>query len=160
MALRKHRRRSVVAHALLHCRPCIAGRRGLHRGSTRDAGWRLSGRTDRPRIATKIPPNCFTDRSTEAQGLQNQLHRIRIVRPLSVPDIFRTLKGSRKVAALCNGGLSHLPSPGSMEHCCHHHAGNCSKTQKPSLSYHAGTAYFWVERVHVWVQALPRGTAP
>ena len=104
MAQRKHRRRSLVAHALLDCRPCIAGCRGLHRGSTGDAGWRLSGRTDRPRTATKIPQNCFTDRSREAQGLQNQLHRNRIVRPLSVPDIFRTLKGSRKVAALCNGG--------------------------------------------------------
>ena len=27
------------------------------------------------------------------------------MRPLSVPDIFRTLKGSRKVAALCNGDI-------------------------------------------------------
>ena len=37
--------------------------------------------------------------------MQNELHRNRIVRPLSVPDIFKTLKGSRKVASLCNGGL-------------------------------------------------------
>ena len=82
-------------------RPCIAGRRGLRRGSTGDAGWRLSGRTDRPLIATKIPQNCFTDRSREAQGLQNQLHRNRIVRPLSAPDIFRTLKGIAERSLLC-----------------------------------------------------------
>ena len=100
MAQRKYRRRSVVAHALLDCRPCIAGHRGLHRGSTGDAGWRLSGRTDHPWIATKIPQNCFTDRSREVQGLQNQLHRNRIVRPLSVPDILERSKVAER-SLLC-----------------------------------------------------------
>ena len=52
--------------------------------------------------------------------------------------------------------ISHLNSPGSTQHCCHHSAGNYSNAQKPSLSYQA-PSYSWVLRVHMCGQsALPR----
>ena len=55
--------------------------------------------------------------------------------------------------------FSHLNFPGSAQPCCHYGAGNYLITRELLQTYQVPT-YSWVERVHVWVKALPRSTAP
>ena len=55
--------------------------------------------------------------------------------------------------------ISHFNSLGTIHPCCHHGAGNCSTAHKSQLSYQVPTSS-WVERVHMWVKALPRGAVP
>ena len=70
------------------------------------------------------------------------------------PDYTRLPTGRR----ICSF-ISRLNSLESIKPCCHHGAGNCLNIRKSSLSYQVPT-YSWIEIVHAWVNALPRGTLP
>ena len=85
MAERKHRRRSVVAHALLDCRPCIAGRRGFaqrkHRGRWLEAQRTHWSSADRHKNTPKLLYWSFKGGTRVAESVTQKQDCATIERP-------------------------------------------------------------------------------